>query len=241
MDESVSPPGRAEAEAAARALEDAPPQEILRWGVERFGRSLVLACSFQAEDVVLVDMLCALQRRPRVFYLDTGLLFPETYRVRDLLAERYGLELERYAPALSVEEQARVHGPALWARDPDRCCALRKLEPLARALAGCAAWVAGIRREQSPTRAAVPVVDWDARFGKVKLHPLARWSWEQVRAYVARQGLPDHPLYAQGYASIGCWPCTSPVAPGEHPRAGRWRGRGKLECGLHVPAGGGAP
>lgn len=226
---------------AARALEDAAPQEVLRWGVERFGRGLVLACSFQAEDLVLLDMLCALLPRPRVFYLDTGLLFPETYALRDQVLQRYDVELECHAPALTLEEQARRYGDALWERDPDRCCALRKVEPLARALAGCAAWVTGIRREQSPTRAGVPVVQWDARHGKVKLNPLARWTWAQVWAYVAERGLPYHPLYDRGFPSIGCWPCTSPVAPGEHPRAGRWRGRGKLECGLHVPPGGGAP
>lgn len=240
MEDRIRMPTPEEVEEAARRLEEAEPLDVLRWGVERFGRSLVLACSFQAEDVVLVDMLCRLVRRPRAFYLDTGLLFPETYATRDRLLERFDLELERYAPDLCVEEQARRYGDALWERDPDLCCALRKVEPLQRALAGCAAWVTGIRREQSPSRAGVPVVQWDARFGKVKLNPLARWTWDQVWSYVLERELPCNPLYDRGYTSIGCWPCTSPVAPGEHPRAGRWRGRGKLECGLHLLPGGGA-
>lgn len=224
---------------AAEALEGADALDVLRWGVRRFGRGLALACSFQAEDIVLIDMLCSLMERPRVFYLDTGLLFPETYALRDAVQARFPVELVRYAPPLSLEDQEAAWGPRLWERDPDRCCALRKVAALERALADCAAWVTGIRREQAPTRARTPVVEWDERFGRVKLNPLARWSWERVEAYVAARGLPHHPLYGRGYTSIGCWPCTTPVLPGEHPRAGRWRGRGKQECGLHWPTGAG--
>lgn len=236
--EAIQWPDGEELAAAARRLEAAEPQEVLRWGVERFGRGLVLACSFQAEDLVLLDMLVTLIERPRVLYVDTGLLFPETYALRDQVAARYPVELIPCRPDLSVAEQEEHYGPRLWERDPDLCCHLRKVVPLGRGLRDAAAWVTGMRREQAPTRARLPVVQWDARFGRVKLNPLARWTWAQVWTYVVERDLPRHPLYARGYASIGCWPCTTPVAPGEHPRAGRWRGRGKTECGLHAAGGG---
>ncbi|HEY8449395.1 MAG TPA: phosphoadenylyl-sulfate reductase, partial [Bacillota bacterium] len=156
------------------------------------------------------------------------------YELRDRVLERYNVELLRYAPELSVAEQAVVHGPNLWASDPGLCCRLRKVEPLKRALAELDAWITGIRREQTPHRANAGVVEWDARFGLVKINPLARWTAAEVERYLRERDVPRHPLYALGYPSIGCMPCTAPVAPGEDPRAGRWRGFTKTECGLHA-------
>lgn len=230
-------PTPSEIEAAAGELAHAHPTEILRWGTERLGERLVLACSFQAEDLVLIDMLCRLVPRPRAFYLDTGLLFPETYATCERVLRRYPVEMTRVEPRLTVEQQAQAYGPRLWERDPDLCCALRKIEPLERALAGELGWITGIRREQAPTRANTPVIQWDSRFGLVKLNPLAAWTWEQVWSYIIEHNVPYNPLYDRGFTSIGCWPCTTAVAPGEHPRAGRWRGKGKVECGLHDPVG----
>ncbi|MBX6350199.1 MAG: phosphoadenylyl-sulfate reductase [Clostridia bacterium] len=217
----------------SRRFEEAPPEEIVRWAVETFHPRIALACSFGAEDVALVDMAARVREGVRVFYLDTGLHFPETYDVRDRIRARYPIELIRVAPALTVAEQAEIHGPELWRRDPDACCRMRKVEPLRAFLKGYDAWITGIRREQAPTRAAARPVEWDAKFGLVKVNPLVRWRAGDVWAYVLAHDVPYNPLHDQGYPSIGCMPCTTPVAPGEDPRSGRWRGAGKTECGLH--------
>lgn len=224
-----------EVTAWAERLEEAAVEDVLAWAVARFHPDIALACSFGAEDVVLVDALSRVRPGARVFYLDTGLFFPETYAVRDRLAERYRLSLIRVSPELSPEEQEVRHGAALWRRDPDLCCRLRKVEPLRRALAGLGlrAWITGIRREQAPSRAHARVVEWDDRFGLVKFNPLARWTWEQVWAYIHTRQVPYNELHDRGYPSIGCAPCTRPVRPGEDPRAGRWSGFAKTECGLH--------
>ncbi len=216
-------------------MEEESPQAIVAWAVERFFPDIALACSFGAEDVALVDMLVKVRPDVKVFYLDTDLFFPETYDVRDRLLERYGLNLVRIAPSLSLAEQAARHGADLWKTDPDLCCRLRKVEPLARALKemGLAAWITGIRREQAPTRASARAVEWDARFGLVKINPLVRWTHRDVWNYIAANGVPYNVLHDHGYPSIGCAPCTRPVAPGEDLRAGRWAGRAKTECGLH--------
>lgn len=227
---------REELERWARRLERADPGEILAWGLERFAGRLALACSFQAEDVVLVDMLYRLGGLDKVtvFCLDTGLHFPETYATRQRVAERYGIEPVAVKPALTLEEQAARHGDRLWAREPDLCCRLRKVEPLRRYLQGFAAWITGIRREQTPARAGARVVEPDRRFGLVKINPLVRWTRDEVWAYVHRHGVPYNPLHDRGYPSIGCAPCTRPVAAGEDPRAGRWSNFQKTECGLHA-------
>lgn len=219
----------------AAELEGRRPEEVLAWAVERFFPDIALACSFGAEDVALVHMLVRIRPDVKVFYLDTGLFFPETYEVRDRLQERYGIDFVRVAPSLSLEEQARRHGEALWRRDPDLCCRLRKVQPLERALGdlGLAAWITGIRREQAPTRANARVVEWDSRFGLVKVNPLVRWTHRDVWEYITAHGVPYNVLHDRGYPSIGCAPCTRPVAPGEDPRAGRWAGFAKTECGLH--------
>ncbi len=224
-----------EVAAWAERLEGAAVEDVLAWAVARFHPHLALACSFGAEDMVLVDALARVRPGARVFYLDTGLFFPETYAARDRLAARYPVTLIRVSPELSLAEQETRHGAELWRRDPDLCCRLRKVDPLRQALTGLGlrAWITGIRRQQAPSRAGARVVEWDDRFGLVKFNPLAGWTWEQVWDYIRARGVPYNELHDRGYPSIGCAPCTRPVRPGEDARAGRWAGFAKTECGLH--------
>ena len=221
-----------EIQGAAQRFEGRPV-EALAWAAARFPKGVTFSTGFGAEGCVIVDLISRHELDVDVFTLDTGLLFPETYALWRRLEERYGLTIRAVRPAETVAEQARAHGERLWEREPDRCCALRKVEPLRQALAGSAAWVSAIRREQTPDRATARVVEWDERFSLVKLNPLAGWTHAEVWDYVREHHVPVSPLHAQGYASIGCHPCTSPVAAGEDPRAGRWRGKSKTECGLH--------
>jgi phosphoadenosine phosphosulfate reductase len=210
------------------------PVMLLEWAFGLWQDRVTLASSFGLEDMVLVDMACRVTRPVDVFCLDTGVLFPETYDVMARCEQQYPVVLRRIAPTLSLEAQERLYGPALWERNPDQCCAIRKVEPLTRALEGYQAWITGIRREQAPTRAQAEPLEWDAARGLVKLNPLAFWTQDDVAAYVRNQHVPYNPLHDQGYPSIGCVPCTRPVRPGEDPRAGRWAGFQKTECGLHV-------
>jgi phosphoadenosine phosphosulfate reductase len=222
-----------ELKALSEEFEHAPPEAVLRWAVEEFGPDVALATGFGAEGCVLVAMLSEVSRGGRVFYLDTDLLFPETYALKDRLEARYGVRFERRATRLSLGTQAEEHGERLWERRPDLCCQLRKIEPLRQMLNGLRAWVTAIRREQSPARAGVGVIERDAKFGLIKINPLAAWSSRDVWNYIARYDVPYNPLHDHGYPSIGCAPCTTPVQIGEDPRAGRWRGTEKTECGLH--------
>jgi phosphoadenylyl-sulfate reductase (thioredoxin) len=218
---------------AARRLEGRPPAELLAWAAERFAPRVAFATGFGAEGCVIVHLIARHRLAIEVFTLDTSVLFPETYALWRRLEERYDLTIRAVRPAISLFEQAAQHGDSLWQRDPDRCCALRKLEPLRQALADLDAWVTAIRREQTPERASAPVVEWDERFGLVKLNPLLSWTHEQVWSYLTAHHVPVNALHARGYPSIGCEPCTSRVRTGEDPRAGRWRGAAKTECGLH--------
>lgn len=219
----------------AAELEGRSPQDIIAWAVQEFAPEIALACSFGGiSGMALLDMAVRIEPRIEVFYLDTELLFPETYAVRDRAAERYGIRPVGYRSRLTLEEQAQRYGDALWSRDPDRCCELRKVEPNRRALAGKRAWISGLRRDQSPTRKATPVVEWDAKFGLVKVNPLAAWTERDVWAYIVENDVPYNPLHDRGYPSIGCIHCTKPVRPGDDPRSGRWQGFEKTECGLHV-------
>ncbi|MBW7956709.1 MAG: phosphoadenylyl-sulfate reductase [Deltaproteobacteria bacterium] len=216
------------------SLEGKSPEEAIRWAVENFSTSeLSLACSFGAEDVALVDMLVKIKPDARIFYLDTDLLFKESLDVKDRLIAKYGIKPERYGAKSTLEEMAAEHGPELWKKQPDKCCDIRKMIPLAEALSGLKCWITGIRRDQAPTRANAPVVSWDAKFGLAKVNPLVRWTSEDVWKYIKANGVPYNVLHDQNYPSIGCEPCTKPVAPGEDPRAGRWAGFQKTECGLH--------
>ncbi|MGH9881773.1 MAG: phosphoadenylyl-sulfate reductase, partial [Pyrinomonadaceae bacterium] len=205
--------------------------------VEGFGPEVALATGFGAEGCVLVAMLSSISPGTRIFYLDTDLLFPETYALRDKLEARYAVRFERRATSLSLTEQAAIQGERLWLRLPDECCRLRKVEPLREMLAGLRAWITGIRRDQSPTRATARIVEWDDQFGLIKINPLAAWSASDVWNYITRHDVPYNSLHDQGYPSIGCVPCTTPVQIGETQRSGRWRNIAKSECGLHQPLG----
>lgn len=223
--------------AIAARLEQAEPQEILRWSIETFAPDVTLACSFGgASGMALLDMAIKIAPHLPVFYLDTDLLFPETYATRDRAIARYGIQPQGFRSTLTLAEQAACYGDDLWAHDPDLCCRLRKVEPNARALAGRRAWITAIRRDQTANRRQTPVVAWDEKFGLVKVAPLARWDERQVWAYLLANDVPYNPLHDRGYPSIGCAPCTRPVRPGEDPRAGRWSGSDKSECGLHTPS-----
>jgi phosphoadenylyl-sulfate reductase (thioredoxin) len=225
---------REEITKAAGELETATPIEILEWAAAQFAPRLTFATSLGIEDCVVTDLIARRGLPIQLFTLDTGLLFPETYALWTLIQRKYGVEIKAVTPARTVEEQAQDEGAALWEREPDRCCDLRKMQPLHAMLSGNDAWITAIRRDQTPERATAPVVGWDGRFGLVKVNPLVCWTFDQVRAYVAEHAVPYNPLHDQNYPSIGCVPCTSTVMPGEDPRSGRWRGKEKTECGLHL-------
>jgi phosphoadenosine phosphosulfate reductase len=208
------------------------PQEILQLAFNTID-NIAFACSFGAEDVALVDMIVKIKPDAKIFYLDTDVLFEETYLVRDEILNKYSANLIKYSPLLTLEEQAEQHGDQLWASDPNGCCNIRKVEPLNRALSTLDAWITGIRRDQAPTRANAGVVETDTKFNLIKFNPLALWTWEDVWAYIRANDVPYNKLHDENYPSIGCIHCTRPVAPGEDPRAGRWAGNDKTECGLH--------
>jgi phosphoadenylyl-sulfate reductase (thioredoxin) len=229
---------REQAPALSRALEGKPPAEILAAVAPRFPRWIALASAFGAEDCVLVDVIARARLPVEVFTVDTGHLFPETYALWRRLEERYAIRIRAAGADLPPADPG---APPPWQRDPDACCAARKVRPLRAALAELGAWVTGIRREQTPERAGAQVLEWDARFGLFKVNPLAAWTAADVSAYVRRFDVPTNPLHARGYPSIGCAPCTTPVRPGEDPRSGRWRGHEKRECGLHAERGAGVP
>lgn len=212
-------------------LEAASAAEVVAWATRTFGSDIALACSFQKEESVLLDLLFEADPNGRAFALDTDLLFPETYDLMAQVEARYSTTVERWrGPTLG--EQAAEHGEELWKRNPSQCCALRKVGPLKEGLSGLSAWITGIRRDQSPARANAKKVEWDAQFGLVKVNPLADWSDKDVWREIAARAVPYHPLHDQGFASIGCVPCTN---PGEG-RDGRWAGSAKIECGLHQEA-----
>jgi len=227
----VTAAAHTELSALSEALEGKDPEEILRVAAHRFPGRIALACSFGAEDCVLVDVVGRSRLPVEVFTLDTGYLFPETYDLWKRLEVRYGIVVRVARAELPAPDPRH---PPPWETDPDACCHARKVLPLRATLAGLEAWVTGIRRDQTPDRAKARVLEWDARFGLAKVNPLAAWKNEDVWAHLQRFGVPTNPLHARGYSSIGCAPCTSPVHPGEDPRAGRWRGRTKTECGLHA-------
>ncbi len=225
---------RIDVPARAAELEGKAALEILTWASRTVGPKLTFATGFGAEGCVIIDAIARTGLEIDLFTLDTGVLFPETYALWRRLEDHYAVKIRAVRPARTIAEQEIDHGPRLWERDPDRCCELRKVEPLRQALAGFGGWVTAIRRDQTPERANAPVVSWDGRFGLVKINPLVRWTFDEVKAYAAAHDVPYNPLHDQGYPSIGCVPCTSQVKPGEDPRSGRWRGNEKTECGLHL-------
>ena len=221
----------------AAELENATAAEIVAWAAKTFAPRLTFATSLGIEDCAIVDLIARQSLPIDIFTLDTGLLFPETYALWRQIQDRYGLTIRAVPPEFTVDEQAAREGPELWARDPDRCCDLRKIQPLRSTLANYDAWITAIRRDQTPDRANAPVAGWDGRFGLIKINPLVRWTSADVQAYVREHRVPYNPLHDRNYPSIGCMPCTSPVLAGEDPRSGRWRGKEKTECGLHIMPG----
>jgi phosphoadenosine phosphosulfate reductase len=219
----------------ADLLEPLSAEQVLEWAADRFGERILLTCSWQKQSSVLVHMVSEIAPDMRVVEFDTGLLFPETYETRKRVISRYPIKFERIEPEFSVAEQAEKHGDRLWERDPDACCGIRKVAPLERALEGMDAWVTGIRREQSTTRQNARKIELDERRGVVKVQPLADWTSRDVWRYIWRHGIPYNPLHDHGFPSVGCIPCTTSVnGLGTDERAGRWRGTGKVECGLHA-------
>jgi phosphoadenosine phosphosulfate reductase len=218
------------------AAEGWGPDQTLAWAFETFGNRVAISSAFGAEGMVLIDLASRVQKDFRLFTIDTEFLFPETYSLMDRIEQRYGIAIEKVYSLLSPEEQERNHGAALWSRDPDRCCNLRKVEPLRRKLNELQAWITSIRRDQTAARAGARKIEWDEKFGLVKINPIVDWPSKQVWRYIKQHDVPYNALHDQNYPSIGCTHCTSPVRPGEDPRAGRWPGFAKTECGLHVIA-----
>jgi phosphoadenosine phosphosulfate reductase len=212
-----------ELETRSADLETAPASKVISWAVERFGGNVTLACSFQ--DVVLVDLAVAVEPEIEVLFLDTGFHFPETLDFVEQVRAHYDLNLRVLTPGPEAAD---------WPCGSARCCELRKVAPLDAALAGRDAWITGLKRVDAPTRVGAPILSWDDARGLVKVNPLATWTEAEVDSYLADHGLPVHPLVSRGYLSIGCAPTTRPVAAGEDPRAGRWAGTDKVECGLHA-------
>lgn len=219
------------AEADAR-LQSASAHDVVAWAADTFGARLLVTASMG--DGLLAHLVSQVVPGIEVAFLDTGYHFAETLGTRDAVAATYDIRLRTVLPALTVAEQDARYGSRLHDRDPDACCRLRKVEPLDALLADYDAWISGNRRDESPVRAATPVVHFDERRAKVAVHPLAHWSGAQVTDYLDRNGILVNPLQSEGYLSIGCAPCTRAVRPGEEPRAGRWAGTAKTECGIHV-------
>ena len=220
--------------AANQLLTEKAPEVVLRWAVEQFPSRLTMATAFGAEGCCLIHMLAEIGRPVRILNLETGYQFAETLELRERIKERYGIEVEYIYPEMTVKEYEEEHGGPLYVHRPDQCCHDRKIVPLRRAVVGYDAWISAIRSDQTQHRAAAGVVQWDAKFRLVKVNPLLNWTRKDVWNFILRHDVPYNPLHDRHYPSIGCWPCTRPVAEGEDERAGRWAGTVKKECGLHV-------
>jgi len=216
------------------AAEAWTPERVLGWAFDTFGDGVAISSAFGAEGMVLIDIASRGRQNFRLFTLDTEFLFPETYNLMDRVEQRYGVTIEKVYPPSSPEEQEREHGPALWQRKPDLCCNLRKVEPLQRKLGELQAWITSIRRDQTAARAGAGKIEWDQKFGLVKINPIADWSSKQVWHYIREHDVPYNELHERNYPSIGCTHCTRAIRPGEDARAGRWPGTTKTECGLHM-------
>ena len=224
---------RALAESGAALLGEASADEVVAWVAANFSTdAAAVACSMA--DAVLPHAVSRQLPGVDVLFLDTGYHFAETHTTRDDVARLLPVRIVDVLPESTVAEQDAAHGAQLFARDPNLCCALRKVEPLHRALGGYEVWFTGVRRDEAPTRANTPLIVWDERNGLVKVNPFAAWSFEDILDYAGTHNVPVNPLMAQGYPSIGCAPCTKPVAEGDDPRSGRWASLAKTECGLHL-------
>jgi phosphoadenosine phosphosulfate reductase len=221
---------------ANRVLEGATPQEILRQAVRDYYPRLLMATAFGAEGCCVIHMLAEIEPRVTFINLETGYQFPETLELRERIRKRYGIAVEYIEPELSVAEYEAEHGGPLYGLRPDQCCHDRKILPLRRALERYQpkAWISAIRKDQTTDRSVADVIQWDAKFSLVKVNPLLNWTKKDVWSFIVKHDVPYNPLHDRGYPSIGCWPCTRAVAPGESDRAGRWAGKVKKECGLHV-------
>ncbi len=212
------------------------PDEILDWGFSFFGKKMVVGTGFGPSGILLLHRLVTKNIPATVFYLDTNILFEETYKLKDEIEELFGIEIVPVSTALSLDQQAREYGKELWKTNPDKCCEIRKVIPLKNYLADKKAWVTGIRRNQAATRHVTDIIEWDPVNYVVKINPLALWSNERVWDYIETHNLPYNPLHDFGYPTIVCVPCTNPVAAGEEERSGRWKNAKKIECGIHLPA-----
>jgi len=219
------------AERAGRDLEGASALEILGWADEQFGPSWAVASSMA--DAVLPSLASKVRPGVDILFLDTGYHFAETIGTRDAVAATLPVTIKTIEPRQSVAEQDASFGARLYERNPDQCCALRKVMPLRKALKDYTAWASGLRRDEASTRKNVKVVEWDDQRSMVKLNPIAAWNQDDVDRYIADNGILVNPLLFDGYGSVGCGPCTRRIAPGEDARAGRWSGSNKIECGLH--------
>lgn len=217
----------------SESYEGRSPRELLEWAFDAFP-DIAIATGFGPSGVALLHVAAQVNPNIRPFYLDTDLLFPETYELRDRLAEQLGIEFERVHSGVSLDTQTQKYGDRLWERNPDLCCHIRKVVPLQRYLSDKDAWVTAIRRDQTKNRAAAGLVEWDLANALVKISPLAAWTGKDVWKYIFQHDLPYNPLHDQNYPSLGCIPCTRPVKQGEDERAGRWAGRDKNECGIHL-------
>lgn len=231
-----SPMSPDEIAAASDRLRTASPPEVLSWAADRFHPRLLMATAFGAEGCCIIHLLADINPGVRVINIDTGYQFPETLELRERIRERYGIAVEFVRPELTVAEYEAEHGGPLHGHRPDQCCHDRKVLPLRAAMTHYAplAWVSAIRKDQTADRGRADVVEWDAKFGVVKVNPLLNWTKKDVWAFVVKHDVPYNPLHDRSYPSIGCWPCTRAVQPGEDDRAGRWAGKVKKECGLHV-------
>lgn len=215
-----------------RKLENTPPEDALRWAWDTFGDKVGATSSFQTQSVALLHMISRVAPEMPIYFLDTGFHFPETLGFRDFLTRELKLNMKTISPEMGHDHFRVEHGD-LYRRDPDMCCYINKVEPLAAVMKGMKGWISGIRSDQTAERASSSVVSLQ-KDGIVKVCPLLRWTSRDIGMYLVKHGLPDHPLLVQGYVSIGCAPCTRPVFEGQDDRSGRWAGHTKKECGLHV-------
>lgn len=230
----VTPPSNpAAVRRVAESFGGSRPQEILAWALDAYGDDFCLTTSLA--DAVLIDMVSHIRPGVAVLFVDTDYHFPETLQMRTEVARRYPVRLISVRPQLTTIQQSERFGPSLFRTNPDLCCQLRKVQPLDDALAAYRAWASGIRRDEGGTRSGAAPIEWDTAREMLKVNPLANWTQEEVDVYIAERDVPVNPLAAKGYLSIGCAPCTSPVAPGADSRSGRWAGQRKTECGLHTP------
>ncbi len=223
----------------AEAFEDQPLEDVLRWTWDKFGEKAAIGTSFQGSGLVIIDHAVRLGLNFPIFTIDTGLLFPETYELKDRLEKHFGIKIEGLQPAQTVEEQRVEYGGNLWETNPDTCCTLRKVLPLQRRLSSLDVWITGVRRNQSDTRKTTGILEL-YEFDKLrshhilKLNPMAAWSREAIWNHIRAQGIPYNALHDRGFKSIGCWPCTKASTSADHERAGRWEGFDKPECGIHT-------